>query len=203
MGPPREPPASRLWGSGRETSCWQDAPAMELPLNSHPLSSLGREGSTRPSWPRRSPGPRGAPRSRWPCGPPWRRWRQGKRNLEKPRPIVDPAWPSLAHICRSELGGGPFKPRDAGTAGALVTGTPCCASGVPCVSGWFWNSSQIAVTNETSDTLEGTHTVLSSVVLMSSKTSAVAARARRSTLDHLRFQICGAEFNKVLLSIYF
>ena len=100
MVPPHEPPASHLWGSGRETSCWQDAPAMELPLNSHPLSSLGREGSTRPSWPRRSPGPRGAPRSRWPCGPPWRRRRQGKRNLEKPPPrlgpLHGPAWPTSA-----------------------------------------------------------------------------------------------------------
>ena len=52
--------------------------------------------------------------------------------------------------------------------------------------------------------LEGTQTVPSShVVLMSSnQTFAVAARAR-STLNHFRFQICGAEFNEVLLNIYF
>ena len=49
----------------------QDVPTMELPLNSDPLSSLGRERPARPSWPRRSAGSRGAARSRWPCGPPW------------------------------------------------------------------------------------------------------------------------------------
>ena len=50
--------------------------------------------------------------------------------------------------------------------------------------------------------LEGTQAVLSSHVdLMSSKTFAVAARARRSALNHFRFQTCGAEFNEVLLSI--
>ena len=104
-GTARFPPV----GSGRETSCWQDAPAMELPLNSHPLSSLGREGSTRPSWPRRSPGPRGAPRSRWPCGPPWRRWRQGKRDLEKPPPRRGPRMAQLGPHLQVGAGRGSFQ----------------------------------------------------------------------------------------------
>lgn len=83
-------------------------------------------------------------------------------------------------------------------------GTPYSAPGALGVSRQFWDSSRMAVTNEIPDMLEGTQRVLSSrVVLMSSKTFAVAAGARRSTLNHFRFQICGAEFNEVLLSIYF
>ena len=70
----------------------QDVPTMELPLNSDPLSSLGRERPARPSWPRRSAGE---------DGDKVRIWRS-------PHPVFEPCMAQLSQRLQVGAGRGSF-----------------------------------------------------------------------------------------------